>query len=161
MRMPLTREQFKRAYREKGHTGATLAYVWRLSSGAPYISRLAADLQRPPHFDDAVRGLIPLSRKERADILRRLKAAKPSRRFSEALESDARASQEEWGIGSRVVATQDYGDIAESDHGWVIRHSADEAREDRMVEVLMDDGASARIPLDQMQEFFVETGETR
>lgn len=51
----MTPDQFKAEFRRKGWTGRALAEHWRKSE--TWISKIASDPDREPHWDDAVKGL--------------------------------------------------------------------------------------------------------
>ncbi|KPZ24129.1 hypothetical protein ALO40_200287 [Pseudomonas syringae pv. viburni] len=51
----LTPAEFKAEYRRRGWTGKDLAAHWRKHPVS--LSKIINDPERPPHWDDAVRGL--------------------------------------------------------------------------------------------------------
>lgn len=51
----MTPTAFKSAYRLKGWTGKSLAARWEVSNA--WVSKIANNAERAPHWDDAVRGL--------------------------------------------------------------------------------------------------------
>jgi len=55
----MTPSEFRAVFRGKGWTGRALAEHWRKSEA--WISKIASDANREPHWDDAVRGLEDLT----------------------------------------------------------------------------------------------------
>lgn len=58
----LTPEEFKATFKQKGWTGRSLARRWGISE--EWVSKLMKDPDRPPHWDDAVRGIPDISTKD-------------------------------------------------------------------------------------------------
>lgn len=55
MGIRMTPDEFKAEFRRKGWTGRALAEHWGKSEA--WISKIASDPGREPHWDDAVKGL--------------------------------------------------------------------------------------------------------
>jgi len=51
----LTPDEFRAEFKQRGWTGRALAFRWNISEA--WISKLASNCEREPHWDDAVRGL--------------------------------------------------------------------------------------------------------
>jgi hypothetical protein len=149
----LSPEQFRALANARGYSFAQLATAWALSSGR--ISQIAADPDRPIHFDYALWGLPPRGQhsavaKRRAQVLTalktRVKADKANKAFFDVDAHWFEVTQ----IGMGFTCSVDFSDeMPEGVCGTVIARSQDKLNPN--ITIRFDTGFIEVFPLDYLK----------
>lgn len=166
----LSPERFREGMKSRGWRLSDVAWRWGISP--EYLSRLVADRDRAPHWDDAVRGLPAIGRPEAARIRKdRLAAGKLRNQVraeaDPAIEQPALPAPTGPGysyhgylvLNSIVAATIAIGEIAEAGDEGYIAEIRDEGRGEEYL-VAFEYGQDWFREMD-VERCLVETGKER